>query len=40
MCFILTVFYELRKEIDWNLKNMKLVGGLDDMQILRQKLES
>lgn len=34
------VLYELRKELDWNIKNMKLVGGLDDMQILRQKLES
>ena len=33
------VFYDLRKEIDWNIKFMKLVGGLDDMQILRQKLE-
>ena len=32
------IFYEIIKEIDWNLKFMNVMGALDDMQILRQKL--
>ena len=29
---------EIRKEVDWNLKNMRIIGALDDMQLLRLKL--
>ena len=32
------MFYKILKEIDWNLKFMKMVGALDDMQMLRNKL--
>jgi len=29
---------EIRKEVDWNLKNMRIIGALDDMKLLRLKL--
>ena len=33
------MFFKILKELDWNIKFMKIVGALDDMQVLRNKLD-